>query len=69
MSAKVIVVLCGWDIFDFSTLTTSSLTLIQNAKKFSMASYILKTMQHLSTTAFSLLGRHSIESSLGEGAR
>jgi len=53
------------NIFDFSTLTTSSLVLIQNAKKFSMASCILKTMQHLSTTVFSLPGRHSIESGLG----
>jgi hypothetical protein len=50
--------------FGFSTPTTSSLALIPNAKKFSTVSCVSRIMQHLSTTAFSFPGHHSIESVL-----
>jgi hypothetical protein len=49
------------NIFDSLTPTTSSLTPIQNAKKFSRVSCISRIMRHLSITAFFLPDHRSIE--------
>jgi hypothetical protein len=54
--------------FDFLTPTTSSLTRIRNAKKFSRVLYISRIIQHLSTTAFFLPDHRSIEGVLIEFA-